>query len=139
MPRIYVSSTFEDLKEYRKAVGETLRRLGHQDVAREYAVAEDMRPMDRSLSDVASCDVYVGIFAHRYGHVPKENNPEGRSITELEYRKAQEEKIPCLIFLLSDDAPWPKSKQEKGEGAQKIEALREELSSGGKHRSEEHT
>ena len=133
MARIYVSSTSNDLEDYRKTVSQALRRLGHEDVAMEYYVAEDTRPVDRSLSDVASCDVYVGIFAYRYGHVPKENNPEGRSITELEYRKAQEVGIPCLIFLLSDEAPWPKSKQEKGEGAQKIEALREELSSGGKH------
>src|ERR1044071_6477666 len=133
MARIYVSSTSNDLEDFRKTVSQALRRLGHEDVAMDYYVAEDKRPVDRSLNDVASCDVYVGIFAYRYGHVPKENNPEGRSITELEYRKAHEETIPCLIFLLSDDAPWPKSKQEKGEGALKIEALREELSSGGKH------
>ncbi len=133
MARIYVSSTSIDLEDHRRTVSQALRRLGHEDVAMEYYVAEDTRPVDRSLSDVASCDVYVGIFAYRYGHIPKENNPEGRSITELEYRKAQEEKIPCLIFLLSDDALWPKNKQEKGEGGQKIEALREELSSGGKH------
>jgi hypothetical protein len=133
MARIYVSSTSVDLEDFRKTVSQALRRLGHEDVAMDYYVAEDTRPVDRSLSDVASCDVYVGIFAYRYGHVPKEDNPQGRSITELEYRKAQEVGIPCLIFLLSDDAPWPKSKQEKGEGAQKIESLREELSSGGKH------
>lgn len=133
MARIYVSSTSNDLEDFRKTVSQALRRLGHEDVAMDYYVAEDMRPVDRSLSDVASCDVYVGIFAYRYGHVPTENNPEGRSITELEYRKAQDEGIPCLIFLLSDDAPWPKSKQEKGEGALKIEAFREELGSGGKH------
>jgi len=133
MARIYVSSTSNDLEDFRKTVSQALRRLGHEDVAMDYYVAEDKRPVDRSLSDVASCDVYVGIFAYRYGHVPKEDNPEARSITELEYRKAQDAGIPCLIFLLSDDAPWPKSKQEKGEGAQKIEALREELSSGGKH------
>ncbi|HKU73565.1 MAG TPA: DUF4062 domain-containing protein [Pyrinomonadaceae bacterium] len=133
MARIYVSSTSIDLEDHRKTVSQALRRLGHEDVAMDYYVAEDMRPVDRSLSDVASCDVYVGIFAYRYGYVPKENNPEGRSITELEYRKAQEVGIPCLIFLLSDEAPWPTNKREKGEGAQKIEALREELSGGGKH------
>src|SRR5512143_3882901 len=111
MARIYVSSTFSDLEEYRKEVSLALRRLGHEDVAMEYYVAEDKRPLDRCLSDVASCAVYVGIFAWRYGYVPQKNNPEGRSITELEYRKAQEERKPCLIFLLSDQAPWPKIKQ----------------------------
>src|SRR5258705_6128431 len=80
MARIYVSSTFADLENYRSAVGAALRRLNHQDVAMEYYVAEDMRPVERCLSDVASCDLYIGIFAFRYGYIPKDNNPEGRSI-----------------------------------------------------------
>src|SRR5262249_57101892 len=60
--RIYVSSTFRDLKEHRHEVSLALHRLGHQDVAMEYYVAEDRRPLDRCLADVTSCDVYIGIF-----------------------------------------------------------------------------
>ena len=90
MARIYVSSTFSDLEDYRREVNMALRRLGHEDVAMEYYVAEDARPLERCLSDVASSDVYIGIFAWRHGYVPDEDNPDGRSITELEYRKAQE-------------------------------------------------
>ena len=59
--------------------------------------------------------------------------PKAARSLNLNTEKRRRVGIPCLIFLLSDDAPWPKSKQEKGEGVQKIEALREELSSGGKH------
>jgi hypothetical protein len=128
MARIYVSSTFGDLYEHRKKVSEGLRRLRHEDVAMEYYVAEDQRPLDRCLSDVASCDAYVGIFAWRYGHVPRENNPEGRSITELEYRKARDKGIQCLIFLLSDEAPWPKAKQDRSTALEQIETFRQELS-----------
>ena len=76
LARIYVSSTFSDLENYRKEVSLALRRLGHEDVAMEYYVAEDSRPLDRCLEDVASCDVYVGIFAWRYGYVPKIENLE---------------------------------------------------------------
>jgi Domain of unknown function (DUF4062) len=64
-------------------------------------VATDERPVEKCLRDVAGCDVYVGIFAYRYGYVPKEENPEGRSITELEYRKAGESAVarlhPCTV------------------------------------------
>ncbi len=133
MARIYVSSTFSDLTEYRANVSLALKRLGHEDVAMEYYVSEDKRPLERSLSDVESCDVYVGIFAFRYGHIPRENNPEGRSITELEYRKARDNGIPCLVFLLSEDAPWPKSKQDKGDAADKIESLRQEIIGSERH------
>jgi hypothetical protein len=39
--------------------------------------------------DVAACDAYVGIFAWRYGHVPKDNNPERKSVTGLDYSAAE--------------------------------------------------
>ena len=53
MARIYVSSTFSDLEEVRKEVSLALRRLGHENVALEYYVAEERRPPDRCLGDVA--------------------------------------------------------------------------------------
>ena len=88
MARIYVSSTFGDLKDHREHIYRNLRQLGHDVVAMEDYVATDQRPLERCLADVATSDLYVGIFAHRYGYMPTQGNPEGRSITELEYRHA---------------------------------------------------
>ena len=132
MARIYVSSTFSDLENYRKEVSLALRRLGHEDVAMEYYVAEDRRPLNRCLDDVSSCDVYVGIFAWRHGYVPKFGNPEQYSITELEYRRALDTGKTCLIFLISDDAPWPPAKMELA-AISRIQALREELMDSDRH------
>ena len=132
MARIYVSSTFSDLQDYRKGVSSALRRLGHEDVAMEYYVAEDRRPLDRCLEDVESCDAYVGIFAWRYGFVPRTGNPEQLSITELEYRHALATGKACLIFLISVDTPWPPAKMETA-ALSRIEALREDLMSGDRH------
>jgi HEAT repeat protein len=126
--RIYVSSTFSDLADYRKEVSLALRRLGHEDIAMEYYVAEDRRPLDRCLEDVVSCDVYVGIFAWRYGYIPDSGNPEGLSITELEYRHAVTTGKTCLIFLVSDEAPWPPAKMERGVLG-RVDALRQDLAS----------
>lgn len=106
MRKIYVSSTFVDLKGFRERVSNVIRRMGDLDVAMEYYVAEDSRPVDRCLADVAECDIYVGIFAWRYGFVPTTDNPEQLSITELEYGHAEELKKPRLIFLLDEDAQW---------------------------------
>ncbi len=64
---------------------------------------DDRPPLEKCLEDVAGCDLYLGIFAWRYGHVP---DGYDRSITELEYRKAIEGAIPTLIFLLDEDVPW---------------------------------
>jgi hypothetical protein len=125
MARIYVSSTYEDLRECRAAVRIALQRLHQEDVAMETYSAEPLRPVDRCLQDVASSDLYIGIFAWKYGYIP----PMGSlSITELEYREAVANNKDRLIFLLREDAPWPRSLMERGLGAERIENLRRELS-----------
>jgi Domain of unknown function (DUF4062)/Tetratricopeptide repeat len=131
MARIYVSATYADLKEHRDKAYRALRQLGHNAIAMEDYVATDQRPLDKCLEDVAACDLYVGIFAHRYGYIPDQNDPDGRSITELEYRHAQALGIPRLVFVLDEGAPWPPGWMDvyTGDGSQgsRIRALREEL------------
>lgn len=112
MIKIYVSSTFEDLKECRERVRLQLRKLGYEDRAMEYYNAEERTPIEKCLADVAACDVYIGVFAFRNGWVPPENNSEGLSITELEYRTAGEHGKERLVFLLDEDAPWPTSRTD---------------------------
>jgi hypothetical protein len=124
MARVYVSSTYQDLKECREGVRLALQRLHQDDIAMETYVAEPERPVDKCLKDVASCDLYIGVFAWRYGYIPADHD---RSITELEYRTAVQNNKDRLIFLLHEDAPWPRSYIEKGPGADRIEALRDEL------------
>jgi len=102
MAKIYVSSTFNDLQEYREQVRISLRSMGHEDIAMEYYTAGEKRPVDKCLEDVASADIYVGIFAFRYGYIPTDQD---KSVTELEYRKAIELEKPCFIFILKEDAP----------------------------------
>jgi hypothetical protein len=129
--RIYVSAAYGDLKEHREKVYRALRQLGHDAVAMEDYVAADQRPLAKCLEDVAACDLYIGIFAHRYGYVPEHDNPERRSITELEYRHAQALGIPRLVFLLDPAVPWAPAWMDAFTGdsdqGRRIRALREEL------------
>lgn len=132
MARIYLSSTYSDLPEYREKVYRVLRELGHDVSAMEDYVAADQRPLDRCLADVAASDLYIGIFAHRYGYVPEQDNPDGRSITELEYRCAEKQGVPRLVFLLDEKTPWPPGQMDvftgEGDHGARIRALRAELS-----------
>jgi len=129
--RIYVSSTFADLKIYREAVYRALRQMQKEVIAMEDYVAQDERPLAVCLADVERSDLYVGIFAWRYGFVPDTENPERRSITELEYRHAVDKGIPCLIFLLEEGVPWQlefaDSHTKEGNAGERISALRREL------------
>jgi hypothetical protein len=132
MARIYISSTFSDLEPYRRAVFDQLTRMKHQVTAMEHYVASDERPADQCIQDVWKSELYVGLFAWRYGHVPDRNNSMKRSVTEMEYRAAVERKVPCLIFLLHESAAWLPARMDvhtgEGDSGQRIRALRKELS-----------
>ena len=131
MTTIYLSSTYEDLKEYRRAVFDALRQARYQVIAMEDYVATDQRPLKKCLDDVVRSDIYVGIFAFRYGYTPptEHGNPDGLSIKQLEFRQAEGKK-PCLIFLVKKGETWllnfvdPCTESDKGE---RIERLREYL------------
>lgn len=132
MAKIYLSSTHSDLEEYRGRVYAALRRLRHDVIAMEDYAAGDVRPLQQCLADVESCDVYVGLFAWKYGYVPPEHeNPEGRSITELEYREAGRHQKPRLVFVLRPEAPWPPVEMDahtgEGDRGDHIRRLRDEL------------
>jgi hypothetical protein len=141
--KIYVSSTFLDLVEYRAAVADAVRRMGHEAKLMENYTAEDRRPLDKCVDDVSDVDCYVGIFAWRYGYVPQENRakkapklPRGvvsgrTSITEAEYLAARARGIPTLIFLLDESAPWEPQFMDSHTGTnlrgRRIQKLRERL------------
>jgi hypothetical protein len=131
MPRIYLSSTFVDLKAHREAVYRQLRSMQHDVIAMEDYVARDDRPAAQCLRDVVRSDLYVGLFAWRYGFIPAQNNPGSLSITELEYRQAEAKSIPRLVFLLDDSALWPPpmldAQSGDGDSGRRIRELRREL------------
>ena len=108
MTTIYLSSTYEDLKDHRRIVYEALSRAGYNVITIDDYGA-DPRPVDVCLRNVELADIYVGIFAFRYGYVPalENSNPDGLSITELELRHAERLGKPVLPFVLSDRTPWP--------------------------------
>ena len=109
--RVYVSSTKHDLEAHRKRVIEALEEAGYDCSAMEKYPAFDERPLRFCRDDVARCDVYIGIFAHRYGFRPagRNDNPLNKSITHLEYDHAGEVKPskPRLIFLVDPQYAWP--------------------------------
>src|SRR5436853_5583608 len=124
---VMISSTALDLPDHRKEVMEACLRQTMFPMMMEYLPASDQDAIAESLRVVDEAEIYVGIFAHRYGYVPKENNPQQISITEMEYNRAVERDIPRLIFLMHDDHPIKAGDVEKGESAVKLERLKQRL------------
>ncbi|WP_353063807.1 DUF4062 domain-containing protein [Tunturibacter psychrotolerans] len=107
--KVYISSTYQDLVEYRAAVDRTLRRMGHDVIGMEQYIAEGSKPVDRCKADVRVADVYVIIVAWRFGYVPdlSVSPPSPRSITEIELAEAKASGKAVLAFLLDPETPWP--------------------------------
>lgn len=99
---IMIGSTTIDLPEHRAKVQDAIISMGHHPVAMEFASAEwKSDAITFSLAKVDQSEVYLGIFGERYGYIPEDpvRNPEGLSVTELEYRHAVKRGIPTLLFL----------------------------------------
>jgi len=117
--RVFVSSSFQDLQEFRLPAIRVLRQLGHEVIAMEDFVAASEVPLKKMLEKVERCDLYVGLFAWRYGFIPKKTGkggedpkvPEAKfgetSITHYEYLHAKAKGIDRLAFLLDEQTPWP--------------------------------
>ena len=121
---VMISSTARDLPEHRQEVLNACLRQGMFPSMMEHLPASDSEAIATSLKMVDEADIYLGIFAHRYGYVPAGHDI---SITEMEYNRAVERGIPRLIFLMHDDHPIKAADVEKGEGAVKLETLKGRL------------
>ena len=123
-PKVMVSSTVRDLPDHRQGVLDACMRQGMFALMMEHLPAIDADAIKASMDLVDQADIYLGIFAYRYGYVPKGHHI---SATEMEYNRAVERGIPRLIFLIHAEHPVKGGDVETGEGASKLEALKKRL------------
>ena len=112
---VFISSTSIDLPEYRQVVKDAILELGFFPSGMENWPVSGENPVELCRRMVNNSEIYIGIYAHRYGWRP--DGYDGKSITELEYDWAGEvtwdgKPIPRLCFIMKDDHPWPKDRME---------------------------
>jgi tetratricopeptide (TPR) repeat protein len=100
-----ISSTARDLPEHREQILEACLRQGMFPLRMEDLPANSDEAAAASLNMIEEADVYLGVFANRYGYIPKANNPDQISVTEMEYNRAVERKIERLIFVMDKSHP----------------------------------
>jgi hypothetical protein len=123
-----ISSTVRDLPEYRETVKEACLKTGAFPVMMDHLPANADDAITASLKMVDDADIYLGIFAHRYGYIPKDaRNPDEKSITQLEYEHAVKQGKTLVIFIMSDDQPIKLSDMETGKPAKKLTDLKAHL------------
>jgi hypothetical protein len=126
MAKVYVSSTVADLERERRAIMDWLVAAGHQPVHSYLPSSDTVR--DSCLDDVDACDLYVLILGHRYGFQPEDGNPDGLSITHVEFRRAGQSGVPriALLYTSTDVSLSDREDQQKATvGAFRAEVTRE--------------
>ncbi len=101
--KVFISSTYEDLKNYRQAAIEVVNRCKWVPLAMEFFPSMPHEPTKACEQEINDCDVFVGIYAHRYGFIP---DGESKSITHLEYDLAKKLNKACLCFVVKEDYQW---------------------------------
>jgi hypothetical protein len=97
--KIFLSSTYVDLKDYRTKARQAIEESGNEFVGMETFQSHTHEPSEFCPERVEECDALVLLVAYRYGNIP---DGETRSITQLEYEHALKHKIPVRIYLTDD-------------------------------------
>lgn len=133
-----ISSTALDLPEHRESAHRACLDAGVMPIGMEQLPARDATGIAASLELIDQADIYVGIYASRYGWVPA-----GRdiSITEMEFdraveRKAQGKLREILVFTAHKDHAFTAADVEADKVAQERLRKFKERAAGGRVRKE---
>lgn len=101
-PRVFISSTFYDLKQVRNNIGDFIKGLGYEPVMHERSGVAYTHITSLEIDcyhELASCDIVVCIIGNHFGSKSSEND---LSITMNEIQTAIKNKKKVYIFIASD-------------------------------------
>lgn len=99
--KVFISSTYVDLIEYREAAVKVVNHYKCVPLAMEFFDSLTEDPTTVCENEVKECDIFIGIYAHRFGYVPE---GQKKSITQMEYELAKDK--DCLCFIVAERHPW---------------------------------
>lgn len=119
--QVFISSTYEDLKEERAAVTQCLLNNNCIPVGMEQFPASNMSQMEYIQKMLDDCDYYILIIGGRYGSL----DDDGIGYTEKEYNYAIQKGIPVMAFVNAHPEKLPNEKCEQTDaGREKFKAFR---------------
>ncbi len=102
VPRVFVSSTFYDLKQVRDNIGDFIRNLGYEPVMHEMSgvtYTQNVPLQNDCYHELVSCDIIVCIIGNHFGSQSIDNDC---SITMNEINNAIRSKKKVYIFISKD-------------------------------------
>lgn len=122
--QVFISSTYEDLREERQQATQAILTMGHLPAGMELFPASDLSQTELIKRVIDESDYYLVIVGGRYGSL----GPDGVSFTEMEYDYACQTGIPILGFTRrSPDEIARKFSEVDPEKAKKLEAFRRKV------------
>ncbi|MEM7157086.1 MAG: SUMF1/EgtB/PvdO family nonheme iron enzyme [Myxococcota bacterium] len=101
--RVFLSSTMDHDADLRDQLLETIQEVGMVVVPQEpLASGAGTAALEARRKQLESCDLFLMMVSWRYGDAPPDHD---RSLIELEYEWALEQKIPRLVFLIDEQQP----------------------------------
>lgn len=107
--QVFVSSTYEDLKEERIEVMNALIEKNCIPVGMEYFPACNLEQFEYIKRLIDEVDYYILLVAGKYGSIEKESK---KSYTQLEYEYAKSKNIPIASFVINSINDLASSKVE---------------------------
>lgn len=123
--QVFISSTFKDLVEERRAVTQTLLEADCIPSGMDLFPASNSEKWDLIKGVIDLCDYYVVIVGGRYGSV---DDAEQLSYTEMEFDYAVKTKKPVMGFLHGDPGKLPGDKLDLDkELREKLDTFRDKI------------
>lgn len=98
-PRVFISSTFYDLKQVRTDLDRFIKELGYEPVLNELGnipYGKDDKLEEYCYKEISNIDILVSIVGGRYGSESQHNN---LSVSQMEFRTALELNKQVYIFI----------------------------------------
>ena len=102
--QIFISSTYEDLKDVRAKAIHTILSMNQFPAGMELFSAADEEQWQIIKETIDTSDYYVLIVGRKYGTIITEGPDIGISYTEKEFNYALEQGIPILAFVMDSNA-----------------------------------
>lgn len=122
--QIFVSSTYTDLIDERRAVLQAVASLRHIAVGMEYFAAATVPPWDYIKDAIDDCDYYVLILGGRYGSL----SSDGVSFTEKEFDYAVSKSKPIIALLHQHPEHLPRNRTDANDLAwERLQSFRSKV------------
>lgn len=98
-PRVFISSTYYDLRQYRNNIESFIQSIGYEPVMHERATIaySQNQPLEKDCyTELSSCEIVVGIIGNHFGSQSSESE---LSVTMEELKTALKEKKKLYVFI----------------------------------------